>query len=394
MATPNLIPQPQVVQQPQATGGVDIGKVLSSPDFNNLDPQTQKKLLTERYNPAIANLDDDEFIAWKKQSASRLGIKDTSPNTPRVDRIIEFARPFVSDAVGGLAGVIAGPETLGAASAPAAIAAKGGVDALLQHLESRPPTSLASSALNLKPGGAASTVVNSGEMLGTNALLGKIIGMFGKGVAAAKGATEDFITPEAKTIIARNEAKLAKAKDVEDAADVVNKTFQQQFKDFAKQGYYKDPESGNLIYKAPIKPPVVSTTVPELEEVPKTPSLAKSFADNINKEGILSKSTMTYGMTLPFSLISGHVSPYQGAAALYTGVKLSKAAAKTLSENPRTARIIGAMNNGEPLGVSQQMASKAITDVLQGSGMSMTATGPGGDQEVILKDGKLVPISQ
>lgn len=329
MSTPNLIPQPPIVQPtPPQSGKINLQKALASQDFNNLNLSTQRDMLAKGLNPDLANFDDHEFIAFKKQAAAKYGIKDTNPSTPRADSIIEFARPFVSDVVGVGAGALAGPETLGSASVPTGLAVKGAVDALLQHLESRPPTSITSNALNLEPGGVASTIVNSGEMIGTNALLGKIMGMLGKGAKATTEANVDYLGQ-----------------------------------------------------------PSTASQIPQTVK-----DLSSNLIKNVNKEGLLSKSTMTYGMTLPISLLQGHVSPYQGAAALYTGIKLTKAATKTLMDNPRTSRIIKAMIDKEPLGVSNEMAGKAITDALQGSVMALT--GPGGDEPMTMKDGKLVPISQ
>lgn len=123
-------------------------------------------------------------------------------------------------------------------------------------------------------------------------------------------------------------------------------------------------------------------------------SLPGEFAKNVGDEfsGMWNKVAAVRGLTLPFSLIHGSVSPYEGAAGAYDTFKLGRAAVKTLLANPRTSRIIGAMINKEPLGVPQEFASKAITDVLQGSTMALS--GPKGDKPVKLVGDKFVPLNQ
>ena len=91
---------------------------------------------------------------------------DSTPFTK--DNILEFARPLVSDAVkvGGTA--LAAPT--GAFAPAIGYGAAGLVDTFLQKLENKPPRGLISQHADLEPGGIASSLTNTGEMLGLNKL--------------------------------------------------------------------------------------------------------------------------------------------------------------------------------------------------------------------------------
>lgn len=327
-SVPSIVPQaPQIDPQSQQ-GPVNIKAVLELPDFHLLPPDRQQQLLAERYNPKLAKLTKSEFALWKQQSAKLVGAKIPVIEPTRMDKAIEFARPFVSDAVGAGAGALAGPETLGMASVPVGLGAKAAIDALLQHMESTPPQSMSSEAMGLEPGGAASTLVNSGQMVGTNAILGKVLGMFGKGARQAATPNVQFLGQKAAT--------------------------------------------------------------QEIPTVVK--DLLKSGADNLGKEAANStwkQYALANGVSLPIGLMMHSVLPTELATGGLTALKVGRAGVKTLLENPRTAAILEAMQKGAPLGMKEEAAAKLLSDTLNGSGM--VASGPDGDKAYVLKDGKLIP---
>jgi hypothetical protein len=183
MSTPSLLPQPQPVQQANTIQGPDWNKVkagLMLPEFHDQDTISQRDLLKKRAGLDLSNMDDNEFNEWKKQAIEKFSKQDAASATPRFDSAVEFARPFVSDAVGMGTGAIVGPGTLGLGSIPAGIGAKAAVDMLMQKLESRPPTSLAQEAVGATPGSFGATAANTAEQLLTQGVLNKVVGTAGK----------------------------------------------------------------------------------------------------------------------------------------------------------------------------------------------------------------------
>lgn len=101
------------------------------------------------------------------------------------------------------------------------------------------------------------------------------------------------------------------------------------------------------------------------------------FIDNLNNSSI-SKSfgstrawLMPGGVGLSAALMHHSITPWQTGAEAALGFKVGSVGLSRLLTNPKTARIMQAMSSNQPLGVSDQYASKVITSVLQGAGMSM-----------------------
>lgn len=102
------------------------------------------------------------------------------------------------------------------------------------------------------------------------------------------------------------------------------------------------------------------------------------------------------GLVLAPSLLTGAVtgSPVAGglAGAGVVGIRLLGGAAGKLLTNPKTARIIVAASAGQPLGVSDQYASRVIASVLQGGSIALLRP-DGSETQVEVRDGSLVPVS-
>lgn len=233
---------------------------------------------------------------------------NNGPGNPVLDKTIEFVRPLVSDAVGLGAGMLSGPGTAGLASVPIGIAAKTGVDALLQHLESKPPTSLLQKGMELDPNSISGTLANSAEMQGTNWGLGKILGGLGKVV-----------------------------RDVD------------------------------------------------------IPQGLKNLGSDFMTQSVANWRKYV-GVGIPLHLLASAVSPElgKGTTTAIAGIRLTTAAAKAIAKNPEAKQALDSLINGAPLKGSQEAAARIVTDALNGT--SLITSGPGGDKNVTLKDGKFVPL--
>lgn len=368
-----LQPIQPTVAPPQTISPQTVGSLLESEDFNKQPTQFQRDILSKHYNPKLADLSDDEFNQYKSLLANKLGKKIPTFGPTKADRAIEFARPFVSDAVGLGAGALAGPETLGAASIPVGIAAKTGVDALLQHMESQPPQGMLSSTMGLRPGGVADTLTNSAQMLLTNKLLNAIGSKIIKGGKAAANAWR-----EQPTNLPTNLETANYEPSTTDLSGKVSDAFRK-----ANQSFYSTSavptESQALNSARNIENASKNASNAAYNESPKLASLSEfgnQLKDQFLKGSVFNKFTgagSAYeAMHLPMAIMQHSVTPMEAIGGTVAGIKLSKAAYNTLLSNPRTARIIKAIADKEPLGVSNEFASKAITDVLNGTGMSLT----------------------
>lgn len=302
---------------PQSPNDV-LKRVFADHYFGNLDDNTQREMFAKQ--PAfkgVGDLNDKEYAIWKSKVHNDLGIVSGKNSPSKADHIIEALRPFISEGAGDAVGL--GASALGspALGLPARMLTKMGVDAVMQHMEGKPPSSMTSDALGLEPGGTGSTIANSLQQMGVNAAGGKIISGAIKGIGALPAAIST-------------------------------------------------PGGGNIIKEG-----------------------VKNVVDEFGK-GSWRQYTTGHMLAVPVGLITHSVIPHELVGAGITGVKIGKAAIKTLQNNPKTAPIITAIMNGAPMGIAHDVASKAITDALQGASMTLSLEN-GEDKEVILKDGKMVP---
>ncbi len=151
--------------QPSADQINKINELVGDPDFVKLNDNEQKILLGKvRGVPSLIS------------SGPSKATQGTPVTTKDTDTLIDFLRPILSGTGASLATGAVGASGIGTGgissfAAPAAGAATyTGIDALLQHLRSQPDQSFTSEGLGLKPGGVASTLVNTGQQ----ALLNKV----------------------------------------------------------------------------------------------------------------------------------------------------------------------------------------------------------------------------
>lgn len=409
-----------------------------------------------------------------------------SHNRETMDTLMNFIRPMVAGGASTAAGAFSGPAA--PVTAPLAYVA---TDALMQKLQSKPPTSIASSALNLEPGGVASTLANTGEQFAAgkafsgvlnaagrakkawfdpeyfgpigrhsptteqlaNATGHTALGTFTKHVedmnivsktaaldrAGGKGFTEALRTaknaglnfnrdPNVMLDMARNDepflqsfAKLnqviedpAKLRGVLSAAqqngvgDNLRKTLGgYKFMDIVDKASTRDlsknPFSNNVTRLDPEKlseqwlEPKMQQSLKELYSSKQRGDIEQFFRNVIATQDKMDAAPfakkfwlMSGGAAMGMGMLTGSLTlAAKGAGAI--GLFVSGEGLGRLLTNPKVARTIVAMAGNEPLGVSEQLASKMLSQALNGE-MVALINQDGSKTPGIIEDGTFKPV--
>ncbi len=173
-----------------------INLATSDPNFGKLPPEDQKAILQHlsSLGGGVAPKGDySKLVTPESQDPTKSLPPDTSGQYQRTqganstnDFLIENLRSILPKAAAVAASPYGGPVS----SVPAYL----GTDALLQKMKSNPQEqSFASRALGFQPGGAASTITNSGEQAAILGASEKIISGVWRGLSAFKDVAKDKI---------------------------------------------------------------------------------------------------------------------------------------------------------------------------------------------------------